>query len=121
MPYKNIKIRKEYHKNYYNSNKSKFKESNSRTRNRYFNNLKELIIREKCRPCVDCKIQYNPWVMDFDHLEKFDKKFSIGQAGKTRISLKIIKEEILKCEVVCSNCHRERTHKRNQYTKIKEN
>ena len=39
-----------------------------------------------------------------------DKSFEIStNSGK---SLEDIKKEIEKCEIVCSNCHRIRTHKR---------
>lgn len=47
--------------------------------------------------------------MDFDHLR--DKKFNLSKAHLTG-SLKKITEEIAKCEVVCSNCHRVRTFER---------
>lgn len=69
------------------------------------------IIQAKDRPCMDCGIKYPSYVMDFDHVDGDDKLFSIG-AGLTSQSLKKIIEEIAKCEVVCSNCHRIRTHER---------
>jgi len=55
--------------------------------------------------CADCGYNKHPNSLDFDHLD--DKKFNIG----TSISRKLetILEEIEKCEVVCSNCHRIRT------------
>jgi len=71
---------------------------------------RELINRYKTSPCKDCGKQYNPWVMDFDHREPENKSFSIS-AGICN-SLDRIKEEILKCDLLCANCHRERTHKR---------
>lgn len=45
--------------------------------------------------------------MDFDHRE--DKKFNIAQLSKIA-SVEKLKEEIAKCDVVCANCHRIRTH-----------
>jgi transposase len=60
--------------------------------------------------CVDCKKKYPYFVLDFDHIsgEKTD--------GIARMvlwnTLEEIYEEISKCEVVCANCHRLRTHKR---------
>lgn len=68
----------------------------------------ELINRYKLKPCADCGVQYNPWVMDFDHLG--EKKFTI--ANGYHKNLETVKAEIAKCEVVCSNCHRERTYHR---------
>jgi hypothetical protein len=60
-------------------------------------------------PCADCGVQYPPYVMDFDHVrgEKFG---SVNWLVAQRYRLEVIQEEIDKCEVVCSNCHRERTH-----------
>ncbi|MDQ3748589.1 MAG: hypothetical protein M3367_06190 [Acidobacteriota bacterium] len=59
----------------------------------------------KNRPCADCEKTYPPYVMDFDHTE--NKLFTIG-AGLHNYHKKVI-AEIAKCDVVCANCHRERT------------
>jgi hypothetical protein len=69
---------------------------------------KDLIIKEKDKPCADCGIKYNSWQMDFDHT-RGQKLFSIGIV---KTSLKRLKEEINKCDVVCANCHRQRTYAR---------
>jgi len=61
------------------------------------------------KPCFDCGIQYSPWVMQFDHINPFQKKFTI--ADMINGSLEDLKKEISKCQVVCANCHAERTHK----------
>lgn len=60
--------------------------------------------------CADCGEDYPYWIMEFDHLK--DKKFTIGQFSSKTIDIEMIKEEIAKCEVVCSNCHRNRTFNR---------
>lgn len=63
-------------------------------------------------PCVDCGIEYPPYVMDFDHLE--DKSFNIAWIVSRNLKgMAFLQQEIDKCELVCANCHRERTHKRN--------
>src|SRR6478736_3300936 len=64
----------------------------------------------KSGPCVDCKVAYPPYVMDFDHV-RGDKVVNIAKMV-ARSSWQEIVDEIAKCELVCSNCHRERTHKR---------
>ena len=64
----------------------------------------------KRRPCTDCKVQYPPYVMHFDHLPGCEKKFNISQALH-RSKAEII-EEIAKCELVCGNCHAVRTFER---------
>ncbi len=49
--------------------------------------------------------------MDFDHLrDKKSKKSAVGLMAMQEHSMKVILEEIAKCEVVCSNCHRIRTY-----------
>lgn len=68
-----------------------------------------IVIEAKSKPCMDCRQSYPHYVMDFDH--RGDKKFSIGKRG-SKISLRALLLEIAKCDVVCSNCHRERTYRR---------
>jgi hypothetical protein len=59
-------------------------------------------------PCVDCG-ETDPMVLEFDHLR--DKEANIAVLMRWR-SWPAILEEIAKCEVVCANCHRRRTHRR---------
>lgn len=61
-------------------------------------------------PCMDCKKSYPYYVMDFDHVRGRKQK-NVSELIVT-LSKKKIDEEIAKCEIVCSNCHRSRTHKR---------
>ena len=70
--------------------------------------IRELIVATKSVPCADCGVQYPPYVMDFDHV-RGKKLFNVGTAG-ARHSFPQVEREIKKCEVVCANCHRERTH-----------
>lgn len=62
------------------------------------------------RHCVDCGIAYRHWQLEFDHLS--DKEFTIGQYRSHTTDITVIKKEMEKCEVVCANCHRDRTHQR---------
>ncbi len=60
-------------------------------------------------PCVDCG-ESDPIVLEFDHVH--GKKVAAISAMIGRgFSLERIKEEIEKCEVRCSNCHRRKTAK----------
>lgn len=68
-----------------------------------------LIRAAKDKPCADCDGRYPYYVMQFDHLDRSDKKFNIGQIGPT-IGMARVLNEIAKCDVVCANCHAERTH-----------
>ena len=62
-------------------------------------------------PCADCGRRFAPCAMDFDHREPTGKVSGvtrmIGRAGKDRILA-----EVAKCDIVCANCHRARTHSR---------
>ena len=61
-------------------------------------------------PCHDCGVQYPPHVMTFDHV-RGTKETDIAVAA-WRWSVERIDEEIAKCEIVCANCHAERTYQR---------
>ena len=52
-----------------------------------------------------------PEVLDFDHINN-DKKFNISEFKSHTLGFNVVKKEIKKCEIVCSNCHRIRTANR---------
>lgn len=62
------------------------------------------------RGCIDCGYKQHGAALEFDHLPGTQKKFAIGASAGT--PWKIVVEEMAKCEVVCSNCHRIRTANR---------
>lgn len=92
--------------------KEKLYASQERYRNKNHENLWNLLIKSQC---LDCNID-DPRVLEFDHRPSEDKSFDISRAisGSTR-SWKLIQEEINKCDIVCSNCHRIRTMERGNY------
>jgi hypothetical protein len=63
----------------------------------------------KDRPCKDCGNRFPHYVMDFDHRDPFSKRFMMSKVSDDNASWDNIKAEALKCDVVCSNCHRIRT------------
>jgi len=63
-------------------------------------------------PCADCKNKFRPECMDFDHLPGKKKIRDIAQMCSGWVSLRAIKQEIKKCELVCACCHRTRTQNR---------
>lgn len=72
--------------------------------------VREFVIELKSKPCQDCGINYPPYVMDFDHRDGVDKEYEISQMRF--FSKEEILKEVSKCDLVCSNCHRERTFQR---------
>jgi len=66
----------------------------------------------KNKECTDCHQFYNPWQMDFDHIDPNNKYMSIGELVRKSGVWELIIKEIQKCELVCINCHRQRTYNR---------
>ena len=67
----------------------------------YIDNLKSVT------PCVDCGNLFKSKITDFHH--KNGNKYRIVSEMRRKTTLPIILREIEKCELLCSNCHRERT------------
>ena len=95
---------------HFERNKDYYRKKQSDRRKELIPVVKAYIQGERDRPCADCKRVFPLECMDFDHI-RGKKKFDVGGSHRDR-SLKQIKEEIEKCEVVCSNCHRIRTRTR---------
>ena len=57
--------------------------------------------------CIDCGFEGPPYVFDFDHRDPSQKEFAISQGI---VSYEKLLKEAEKCDLVCSNCHRHRTH-----------
>ena len=110
-----VECNREYGKKNYQENKERyFKQAKKRDQQ-----LDELILKYKNKPCTDCGVSYPPYIMDFDHLDGNTKEYGICYMRRRRMAFDKIEAEIAKCEVVCANCHRERTNQRNpaRYTK----
>ena len=102
---------KEYSKKHYEENIERYKARSAasnkklRLRNReYIKNIKE------SNPCSDCGEFYPFYVMHFDHI--YDKNGSVSDLSRASSSLERIQKEIDNCELVCANCHAERTYSR---------
>lgn len=98
MPFKNEEQKKAYDQEWHREN----------NRRRYAL-ARQTIDELKSVSCADCGVSYPSWVMDFDHV-RGEKLFTI--AKMTYQKPELIKEEASKCDVVCANCHRQRTHNR---------
>jgi hypothetical protein len=99
-----------YTRNHYQNNKQYYRDRSLLYQPVVKREVSEYVTRLKSRPCMDCKQIFHPCVMDFDHLR--DKYMDVSEMICRRHSLKNIKLEIEKCDIVCSNCHRIRTYKR---------
>jgi len=65
---------------------------------------------KKDKPCLDCGKVYPSYVMDFDHVRGAAKKGDLSSLISWGRSIRFLANEIAKCDLVCANCHRERTH-----------
>jgi hypothetical protein len=73
-------------------------------------NTKLKLVMAHGNKCLDCGFEGPPFVFDFDHRDLSEKSFGIGANGFSR-KYELQYEESLKCDLVCANCHRVRTHK----------
>ncbi len=76
---------------------------------------REFINKLKDRPCMDCGVKYPSVCMEFDHRTPRFKYQAVGNLASSHWSIKRIQQEIAKCDLVCSNCHRIRTYSKKQY------
>ena len=72
--------------------------------------VKETLVEESGSKCVDCGFKGPPFMFDFDHRDPNEKIFQLSVKGGS-YSLEKLREEAAKCDLVCSNCHRMRTHR----------
>lgn len=73
--------------------------------------LREFVNRLKSNPCADCNQSFPPYVMDFDHV-RGEKQEIISRLIARGCGVASILKEVEKCDLVCANCHRERTFAR---------
>lgn len=101
-----------YHRLYYQRNKSRFIGKNRRNKNRQRKRLRAILLEVKQRPCQDCSGIFHPWVMELDHREGTKKEAAVANLVSKGCTDARLLEEMKKCDVVCANCHRMRTHRR---------
>lgn len=90
--------------------KTKTRERTQRIRRQTAYELREY---KESQGCLDCGEKYPHWMLDFDHKPGYDK---VGSPIQVAAAFNIQKgwDEVAKCDVVCPNCHRIRTHLRGQ-------
>src|SRR5215213_2615651 len=96
---------KSYNREYYRRNRKRLLEK-QREKNRRFaeSRRKWLVEYKKTLQCIRCQ-ENHPATLTFHHKKGFEKSFEIGNALCLGVSLKRLKAEIEKCEVLCANCH----------------
>lgn len=91
----------------------KAKEDRKRWKEEGIRIVDQILKKYKDVPCMDCDGVFEWCAMDFDHRPGETKVLSIGGLGchkATPEHLTRVEKEIAKCDLICSNCHRIRTH-----------
>lgn len=96
-----------YREAYHNPDGKRKKQIRAVDKKLLLRNKNFVVQHKEGKPCTDCGNMFPHYVMDFDHV-RGKKRGHISTWG-IKQSLKTLKKEIDKCELVCANCHRERT------------
>lgn len=110
--------RKEDSLKHYNDNKEYYLARNKHYGNyAYLRTRKKLVdyltgkvcegIKPDSAPCLENRIG----VLEFDHINSNEKFMAIAEMVRSEFSWPRIEAEIAKCQILCANCHRRRTHK----------
>ena len=95
----------EKRREHYRNNKEAYKARSKKLKQE----MRDWLNKEKDVPCMDCGCSYPYYVMDLDHRDPTNKVAEIGILVN-RGSWSKLKAERNKCDIICANCHRERTH-----------
>ena len=71
--------------------------------------VKEILVEYKGGECELCGYKKCIAALEFHHRDPSQKDFGIGSNGNT-LKLNRMKQEVDKCILVCSNCHKEIHH-----------
>lgn len=106
MPYKDKRKQKTAQAEWYQKNKEDIRAKRKASKQEARQWVYEYKLNHSV--CAECNNSFPPHILDFDHLR--DKSFGISRALHLGTNLEKIKEEVKKCEIVCANCHRDRTY-----------
>ena len=101
MPFKNLKDRKEYHKKYYLKNKEKFSGRTNLFRLNISSKIEKIKSEKGCSKCGEM----HPACLDFHHIDEKEKDHGISWIMRNSSKF-LLENEMKKCIVLCSNCHR---------------
>lgn len=93
---------REYNKGWYQRHKERLLEK----RRQHNQELRAWLNKYKSKLCCTNCGESHPACIQFHHLNKGEKRFTIGGiVGRTHTSIRRLEKEINKCEVLCGNCH----------------
>lgn len=100
-----------YQRAWYERNRDRHIADVRRLRAAYTARNRRIVAAAKAVPCGDCGERFPSYVMDFDHV-RGEKTDLVPKMAARPVPLLDLMIEIAKCDVVCANCHRLRTHRR---------
>jgi hypothetical protein len=119
MPFKDLDVRRQrqkiYSKKYYEKNKKDVIQkinAKKKIHKTWFVNYKKQL------KCVTCGFDH-PAALDFHHVERKKSNRKVHELVGDGNTKKRILEEIEKCVVLCSNCHRVHHHDEREINKHK--
>lgn len=86
---------------WYKNNPNRIVERNCDNRHKFIESIRDM---KSSVGCVRCS-EKHPACLEYHHVDPTDKSFSIGE-GIYKYGKSTILNEIEKCEVLCSNCHK---------------
>lgn len=92
-------------KAHYEANKTSYLVRNARRAEEVAKYVDELKAKT---PCVDCGQVFKPRISDWHHKDS-STKLKIVSVLRHSTTLPAVLREIEKCDLLCANCHRERT------------
>lgn len=122
MPFKDPAKRKEYQRRYHEKWYAQHRdERKQQVRERRQRIKKEIENLKREKSCADCGLsgEIATWALEFHHIDENTKHMNISHMVCNGYSIKRIKEEMEKCEVLCSNCHRTRHYRQHLVKKEK--
>ena len=103
MPAKDKEARQAYNREYYLRRKANGEKA-AYMRQYYAERKERLRELKRSRACVRCGFD-NPCALEFHHRDPAQKAFKISEKAWS-YSWERVLEEVEKCDVLCSNCHR---------------
>lgn len=111
MPHKDPEAARAYARKWHAANRAKVNPKIAARNKRYRKEAREAVQELKSTtPCADCGQTYPYYVMQFDHVAD-DKVGNVSDILRNGVH-RAAREEMAKCDLVCANCHAERTFRR---------
>lgn len=101
--------RKTYHAEHYRKYHEQYLKRAKKRRDvlrlEFRDNMLKYLSGKHCKICSEADIR----TFEFDHIEPSSKKFNISQAVRLGYNWRDVEKEILKCRILCANCHKKHT------------